>query len=144
MSNQIEGEKNEYKSLLIDYYTNAYNINDTFKHMPKYYIIKRIPKLFLCFLGIFIALLLIIYFYNISKDNKYFIYLDKVINLITGFTIIVAGIYLWTVRSEYHTIIKDLYALKNLKNIQRNKLNALGVNTAEIEKEIDRELSENI
>jgi len=140
MAIRIEDEKNEYKDLLRDYYINGYTINNTFKTMPKYYIIKRIPKLFLFFLVLFIVLLLIIYYYNITKDSPYFIYLDKVINLITGITIIIAGLYLWTVRSEYHKIVKDLYALKNLKNVQKHKLNALRVDTKALEKEVEQEL----
>jgi hypothetical protein len=81
------------------------NKNYLFNNFTKYKVIKNIPKLFVLFL--IILIILIISSVNIS-DNTYLKIINHTIPLITGITVVIAGIYLWTVRKEWHIMVKDI------------------------------------
>ena len=93
--------------------------NDNLTNLFKYKAIKKIPYIFVIFVIIF---LILVCGSLIDMPPTYKYILDKFINLITGIIIAISGVYLWSIRSEYHMIIQDvvdqynkIYDNENLK-----------------------------
>jgi len=93
--------------------------NDNLTNLFKYKAIKKIPYIFVIFVIIFL-ILVCVSLIDMPPTYKYI--LDKFINLITGIIIAISGVYLWSIRSEYHMIIQDvvdqynkIYDNENLK-----------------------------
>ena len=125
------------KKIKLSHFIEQINYDDTketikhnFENMPKYIAIRHIPIIFIIFIILLIGLLCFNYT-NVILTNKQTMVLDKLINLISGMIVMIAGIYLWTVRSEYHFLINKLIDMKN--KIEKN----------EIQDEIDQAVANN-
>lgn len=101
------------------YSVNYRETNDNLTNLFKYKAIKKIPYIFIIFVIIF---LILVYISLIEMPLTYKYILDKFINLITGIIIAITGVYLWSIRAEYHMIIQDvvdqynkIYDNENLK-----------------------------
>lgn len=100
-----------------------------FNNSFKYYIIRRLPYLFI----IFILILIILIYSKINTLTKeYNIIIDICIQLIIGINITIFGVYLWSVKSEYYNILDNLFSVKkelsqyletkNIKDLYKNIL----------------------
>jgi hypothetical protein len=88
-----------------EYEIDRINVLYDFNSMPKYIVIRHIPIIFVIFLIIFGFL---IYLRTTEQNEMNNIIIDKVLDLVIGITVIIASLYLWTVRTEYHFIIQQL------------------------------------
>lgn len=89
-----------------------YSEQDTinkFDNCFKYYIIRRLPYLFIIFI---LVLILLIYARVNTFSKKYHIIIDICIQLIIGMNITIFGVYLWSVKSEYYNILDNLFSVK--------------------------------
>ena len=114
------------KKIKLSHFIEQINYDDTketikhnFENMPKYIAIRHIPIIFIIFIILLIGLLCFNYT-NVILTNKQTMVLDKLINLVSGMIVMIAGIYLWTVRSEYHFLINKLIDMKN--KIEKNEI----------------------
>ena len=90
--------------------------NDTkqlYKTCIKYKLIHNIPKLLLIS---FIILVVLIYLSTIQLNEVHKMILNNVIPFINGITIVLFGIYLWTVRKECHMMEKYIRNKKLVLN----------------------------
>lgn len=110
---QVWADKQK-KRYLVDYKDTTNSLHTLWK----YKIIKRIPILFLIFLIIWI--ILIFNHNNISPDYLYTY--QQFVNLFTNLVAVIGGVYLWSVRTEYLMIIKEILdQLRNLTNLPNLK-----------------------
>ena len=108
-----------YHNKLKKYENTQDKINDKFNNVPKFYIIRRIPYLFIIFLIIFMIML----YFRINNNNiKSNIILDYCLELVIGMIIIISGVYIWSIRSEYNNLLDNLYIIrKELETYIENK-----------------------
>lgn len=124
MNQQTLSDPTKHKKIKLSHFIEQINYDDTketikhnFDNMPKYIAIRHIPIIFIIFIILLIGLLCFNYT-NVVLTNKQTMVLDKLINLVSGMIVMIAGIYLWTVRSEYHFLINKLIDMKN--KIEKN------------------------
>ena len=85
----------------------------------KIYAIRHIPIIFLIFL---VISLILIYYSYYNNDEKIKLILDKFCNLFIGMTIVIAGVYLLSVRFEH---VYKIHILNNkINNIIDSRLNS--------------------